>query len=109
MLNLIVRNHEPTEVSKVSGIAQGWQRSNYNKRPVAHRALTDLVEQTDASHLLISYNSEGFVTRDQFERLLGNHGRVEVIETLYNTFRGSRNLRARSIHVKEHLFLLERN
>lgn len=108
MLNLIVSNEEPTEVSTVSGIAQGWQRSDYNKRTAAFEALSDLVEHTNASHLLISYNSEGFVSREQFDSLLGKHGRVEVIETIYNTFRGSRNLRDRSIHVKEHLFLVER-
>lgn len=109
MLNLIVRNEEPKEISNVSGIAQGWQRSNYNKRAAALTALTDLIQHTDASHLLISYNSEGFISREQFDLLLARHGRVEVIETVYNTFRGSRNLRNRSIHVKEHLFLVERH
>ena len=108
MLNLIVRNEEPTEISTVSGIAQGWQRSNYNKRSAALESLGDLVEHTDASHLLISYNSEGFISREQFDRLLEGYGRVEVIETLYNTFRGSRNLGNRPIHVKEQLFLVER-
>jgi len=108
MLNIIAKNEEPTEISDVSGIAQGWQRSDYNKRAVACKALADLVEHTNASHLLISYNSEGFVSREQFDQLLGKYGRVEVIETIYNTFRGSRNLRGRAIHVKEQLFLLER-
>jgi adenine-specific DNA-methyltransferase len=109
MLNLIVNNREPAEISEVSGIAQGWQRSAYNKKTAAYKALNDLVEHTDASHLLISYNTEGFISREQFDRLLGKHGRVEVIETVYNTFRGSRNLNGRSIHVKERLFLVERH
>ena len=109
MLNLIVENKEPADISKVSGIAQGWQRSSYNKRQEAYEALEDLVEHTNASHLLISYNSEGFVSREQFDELLSKHGQVEVIETVYNTFRGSRNLRGRSIHVKEQLYLLERH
>lgn len=109
MLNQIVTNQEPREVSNVSGIAQGWTRSDYNKRAQAYRALADLVEHTPASHLLISYNSEGYITRAELDRLLERHGRVEVIETVYNTFRGSRNLRNRSIHVKEQLFLLERS
>lgn len=109
MLNLIVSNQEPLEVSRVSGIAQGWQRSNYNIRTEAINALADLVEHTPASHLLISYNSEGYISREEFDLMLRKHGRVEVFETVYNTFRGSRNLRGRSIHVKEHLFLLERN
>lgn len=109
MLNLIVTNQEPAEVSRVSGIAQGWQRSDYNIRSEAFNALADVVEHTPASHLLISYNSEGFISREEFDLLLRKYGRVEVIETVYNTFRGSRNLRGRSIHVKEHLFLVERH
>lgn len=108
MLNLIVTNQEPSEVSRVSGIASGWQRSDYNSRSKAFDALADLVEHTPASHLLISYNSEGFISRRQFDLLLSKHGHVDVIETTYNTFRGSRNLRGRSIHVKEQLFLVER-
>jgi len=109
MLNLIVRNEEPAQISRVSGIAQDWKRSQYNKRNAALRAMNDLVEHTNASHLLISYNSEGFISREQFDKMLADYGSVEVIETLYNTFRGSRNLRNRAIHVKEHLFLVERH
>jgi adenine-specific DNA-methyltransferase len=108
MLNLIVANQEPAKISTVSGIAQGWRRSAYNKRAAAFKALADLVEHTRASHLLISYNSEGFISREQLDLLLRRYGRVEVIETIYNTFRGSRNLCDRSTHVKEQLFLVER-
>jgi adenine-specific DNA-methyltransferase len=108
MLNLIVRNEAPDRVSSVSGIPEDWQRSAYNKRPTALCALTELIENTDATHLLISYNSEGFITRKELDALLSRYGRVQVMETVYNTFRGSRNLRARSVHVREHLFLLER-
>lgn len=108
MLNLIAQNEEPTDISKVSGIAQNWKRSHYNKRASALKALTDLMDNTPASHILISYNSEGFITRSEFDRILQKYGKVDVIETVYNTFRGSRNLRNRAIHVKEHLFLVER-
>lgn len=41
--------------------------------------------------------------------LLAEIGSVELIETRYNTFRGSRNLRNRNIHVTEQLFLVERS
>ena len=40
--------------------------------------------------------------------LLKRLGSVQVLEMQYNTFRGSRNLRDRDIHVTEHLFLVER-
>ena len=35
-------------------------------------------------------------------------GRVETLETDYSAFRGSRNLRGRSLKVKEYLFLVEK-
>lgn len=108
MLSLIATYEEPASISEVSGIAQGWQRSVYNRRAAARDALEDLIAHTPATHLLISYNSEGFISREQFDATLSRFGRVEVIETVYNTFRGSRNLRNRPLHVKEQLYLVER-
>lgn len=109
MLNLIVHYREPTATSAVSGIPPDWRRSDYNRRASALAALADLVAATNASHLLISYNQEGFIARPELESLLSRHGRLTVFETKYNAFRGSRNLRNRPIHVKEQLFLLERS
>jgi len=41
--------------------------------------------------------------------LLSECGKVQVLESKYNAFRGSRNLSNREIHVKEFLFLVEKN
>jgi adenine-specific DNA-methyltransferase len=57
---------------------------------------------------MISFNSEGFIGIDEMRTILGKAGKVEVLETKYNTFRGSRNLKNREIHVKEYLYLLEK-
>jgi adenine-specific DNA-methyltransferase len=35
-------------------------------------------------------------------------GRLEILETKYNVFRGSRNLNNRETHVNEYLYLLEK-
>jgi adenine-specific DNA-methyltransferase len=40
--------------------------------------------------------------------MLNDIGKLSVLETKYNTFRGSRNLNNRDIHVKEYLYLLEK-
>jgi adenine-specific DNA-methyltransferase len=71
--------------------------------------LNELVDSCKAKFLLLSFNSEGFVKKQRLEEILARLGRVEVLETSYNTFRGSRNLSGRPIHVKEYLFLLEKN
>jgi len=109
MLNLIANYERPRTISQVSGIPPDWRRSDYNVRARAHSALEDLFGHVDARFLLVSFNDEGFVSPSQMRELLARFGRVEVIETSYNTFRGCRNLRKRGLHVTEQLFLVERD
>ncbi len=108
MLNLIVRYQRPTRVSRVSGIPCDWQRSGYNVRNKALPLLKELLTNIDASFLLVSFNNEGFIPPDTMRSMLGEIGKVEVIELPYNAFRGSRNFNHRSVHVTEYLFLVER-
>ncbi len=109
MLNLLVENRPPTDMSEVSGIPVGWNHSKYNQRREAEKALFALLESTPAKFLMISYNSEGFIKKESFLTFLNGLGKVTPLETEYNTFRGCRNLRERSLTVTEYLFLVERN
>jgi adenine-specific DNA-methyltransferase len=108
MLNLILENEYPESTSRISGIPDNWNRSAYNKKPLAYKALADLVENIKAKYVLISFNSEGFISLDEMKEMLRKIGTVEVLETTYNTFRGCRNLSGRDIHVTEYLYLLEK-
>jgi adenine-specific DNA-methyltransferase len=109
MLNLIVDYIEPKNISRVSGIPDNWNRSNYNKKPFAYNSFKELAEKIKAKFLLISFNSEGFISIGQMKEMLQKIGKLEILETKYNTFRGSRNLKSRDIHVKEYLYLLEKS
>ena len=108
MLNLIAKYERPDTISIVSGIPNDWIRSGYNVRAKSFALLMRLLREIDSRFLLVSFNDEGFITMDEMRSSLARLGRMEVIETRYNTFRGSRNLRNRSIHVTEHLFLVDR-
>lgn len=108
MLNLLCDYRPPVDVSEVSGIPNDWNRSRYNQRAQAEAALMHVVDRCDADFLLISYNSEGFIAHDRFLAELNARGKLAVLETRYNTFRGSRNLNQRALHVTEFLYLLER-
>ena len=109
MLNVLAEYVRPERVSEVSGIPENWNRSRFNKRHEVEAAFTELVARCPAKFLLISYNSEGFLSRAQLEAVLRGFGAVSTVEIEYNTFRGSRNLRGRPIHVTEFLFLLEKH
>jgi len=114
MLNLILENKYPDNISNVSGIPNNWNRSAYNKKQYAYSALSELVENIKAKFVLISFNSEGFISLDEMKDMLKKIGKVQVMETSYNTFRGCRNLTNlaengdRDIHVTEFLYLLEK-
>ena len=108
MLNLILRYKLPQTASKVSGIPTDWKRSPFNKPQEASRAFFKTLDSLDARLFLISYNSEGFIKKEQFLAELQRRGKLSVFETQYNTYRACRNLSRRSQYVKEYLFLLEK-
>lgn len=108
MLNLLVDYRRPERISAVSGIPVDWTRSDYNKAQKAFAAFEILARALKAKFLLVSFNSEGFISPQQMCSLLGRIGKLDVLETKYNTFRGSRNLGKRALHVREYLYLVEK-
>ena len=108
MLNLILKNKIDVEISKVSGITQDWNRSVFNKNRFALDALEQIISNLQSKFIIISYNSEGFITFEQMIEVLNKYGNLKTVEIPYNTFRGSRNLQNRQIHVSEYLFILEK-
>jgi adenine-specific DNA-methyltransferase len=108
MLNVLADYQPPVDVSDVSGIPKDWNRSRYNQRTQAEDALFTLIDAVPASHILLSYNAEGFIPHARFVERLEKVGRVDVIEIPYTTFRGSRNLAGRSKDVMEYLYIIEK-
>jgi len=109
MLN-IINGGKPMEIQDgVSGIAKEWNRSAYNKRGAAEEAMNQLLADTRARFVVISYNDEGIIPIDAFKKILSKYGKWELMEQEYNTYRGSRNLRNRDIKVRELLWILEKS
>ena len=108
MLNLINNYIEPKEISNVSGIPVGWNKSQFNKKSDSKEAMKKICKDLNSKFLLISFNSEGFISNEEMIKILNEIGDVKVLDINYNTFRGSRNLNSRDIHVKEYLYLVDK-
>ena len=109
MLNIIADGSRETEIQEgISGIAQNWNRSSYNKAKQAEKALDDLIANTRAKYILLSYNDEGIIGLEDLKRIMKRHGKYDLLVQGYNTYRGSRNLKGRNIKVKEYLWILEK-
>mgnify|MGYP004511581831 FL=1 len=107
MLNIINDYNKPNRVSKVSGIPVDWNRSKFNQSREALDTFENLCKNAKARYLLISFNSDGFIKKNEMINMLSKIGKVTVMEKRYNTFRGSRNLNNRNIYIKEYLYLVE--
>ncbi len=108
MLNFLLEYQRPQALSAVSGIPAGWNRSAWNRRQDVCTALRELLSALPARFALLSYNSEGFASLSDLLDSVQDEWKAEVMEQNYATFRGSRNLNARALQVKEYLLLLER-
>lgn len=108
MLNLILKNKLDVEISNVSGITQDWNRSAFNKAHTALKCMEEIICNLRAKFLIISYNSEGFITFDEMLKMLKKYGNLKTIKIKYNTFRGGRNLQQRDMYVSEYLFVLKK-
>ncbi len=109
MLNLISSEKDLDIQDGVSGIVKNWNRSHYNKRKKAEKAMNDLISSTNARFILISYNNEGIIPTEVFKSILEKYGAVTLKTQEYNTYRGSRNLKDRDNKVQELLWVLEKD
>ncbi len=108
MLN-IINGGKPAEIQDgVSGIIKNWNKSAYNRAKAAEVAMDNLLRDTRAKFIAISYNNEGIIPIDIFKQILNKFGRWSLQEMDYQTYRGSRNLRNRNNMVKEFLWVLEK-
>ncbi|MCX5749038.1 MAG: DNA adenine methylase [Candidatus Saganbacteria bacterium] len=108
MLNLINDYKNFYIQDGVSGITRDWNKSVYNKRHLAEEAMDQLLKNTRAKFIVISYNDEGIIPVKTFKSILSKHGKWKLMSSEYNTYRGSRNLRNRNIRVKEMMWVLRK-
>ena len=110
MLNVILKNSLNIDsISKVSGIPNDWNKSDWNKKAKVKESLESLILNTNAKFILISYNNEGYLSETDFFDVMSKYGTIQSFEKEYSVFKGG-NIKSnnRSNKVKELLFLLKK-
>jgi adenine-specific DNA-methyltransferase len=81
--------------------------SPFNRRREIKAAMTELVEAVDARWIVVSFNNEGYISKDEMIELLARHGEVDVRELAYNRYVGAKigiyNLRGEKVGRVGHL------
>jgi adenine-specific DNA-methyltransferase len=92
------------------------RKSDFNSRTKCQQALEHVLQHARCKYLLVSFNNEGYVSREQMEKLLGQRGRVRVVTTPYKRYvgaqigiynpSGKRVVKVSHLHNKEYLYLV---
>lgn len=108
MLNVIISNKVPDNLSKISGIPPDWNKSDYNYKNTARKSLEELIEKCSSktNYIIISYNNEGIIKQDEWKDILKKYSFTKY-EINYDCFKGSRNLRERNKKVVEIMYLIK--
>lgn len=66
------------------------RKSDFNSKRRSETAFRRMVASIDSRYLMVSFSSEGFLSRDAIEGILGERGDVHVIERGHRRYVGSR-------------------
>lgn len=96
------------------GQPKNWKRSAYNSISNAKKSFTDLIENTCARYIVVSYNSKGIISKDDMIEILGTKGTVmeyTMEHKVYNRMVGIAKYKADETKKKisEYLFVVKCN
>lgn len=90
----------------VSGIPKDWNRSQFNYKHSVFDVFKDMILNTKAKFLLISYNSNGLISKDSILEILNKVGKVSIEEIVYKNLNSRPNKKMLN-KVNEYLFFVE--
>ena len=103
VLENLARWEKPPLYGKTLKFDRSGLRSPFSQKQGAAAALRRLVELTRASHIFLSYSSEGILSREEIQGILAARGEVQVLEIPYPVFGNGAGVSARR-SVLEYLF-----
>jgi len=81
--------------------------SPFNRRREIKGAMRELLDSVDARFVVVSFNNEGYISKDEMLALLAEHGEPTVLELAHNRYVGAKigiyNLRGEKVGSVGHL------
>ena len=95
------------------GQPKNWLKSKYNSFSNAEEVFADLIKNTKAKYIILSYNNGGIIPLENLDKILQKYGtlkKIPVIHKTYNKLKGIANYKRKTekIKIKEFLWLLKK-
>jgi len=88
------------------------KKSAYSQKKNSIKVFEDLIINANTKYIILSYNNEGIIPRDEILRVLNNKGKLTEYTTNYRRFRTERDHKKRNYKkcddkVVEHLYIVK--
>ena len=107
VLETIARYDNPQIHGKTGLRDYSNQKSEFCVKKLAHIKMNELIKDLNSKFIIISYNDEGLIEKDQFILILERYGKLEIVEIDYKKFKAQQGVeREKTV---EYLFILEKD
>ncbi|MGX7197320.1 Dam family site-specific DNA-(adenine-N6)-methyltransferase [Enterococcus olivae] len=101
LLENIARNEQPELSGKTKIFNWASLRSDYAMKKNALAAMSNLIENIDATHIIVSYNNEGIISTDELINLMEKYaidGEVDIKKIPYRKYKSKKISESDNIH-----------
>lgn len=109
LLETLILNDEPN-LSRVTGSRPVTPlRSDWSKNHKCHILLDKVIAETKAKHILLSYNNDGFMSKDYIEATMKRYGKAETYDCQVIQYKKYNNHKCQGAEGHcEYLFYIEK-
>jgi len=88
-----------------TALINNYNKSNFCKKTEVKKTFTELINGVKCNYLIISYNSEGLLSMEEFKKILLNKGLVKLYKIQYNKFKAQQSVDKK--YVEEYLWVVD--
>lgn len=109
LLETLLLNDNPT-ISKITGSRSTTpMRSDWSKDYKSHILSDKIVAKTNAKHIVLSYNNDGFLSKNYIEAILKRYGKADTYECQVISYKKYNNFKTKGTNEHfEYLFYVEK-
>ena len=104
-LNYIVHYNKDIVLKGKTALIDNYNKSNFCKKTEVKKAFTELINGVNCNYLIISYNNEGLLSIEDFQKILIKKGLVRLYKIQYNKFKAQQTVDKK--FVEEYLWVVD--
>ena len=104
-LNYIAHYDKNIVLKGKTALIENYNKSNFCKKTEVKKAFTELINGVKCNYLIISYNNEGLLSIEEFQKILLKKGLVKLYKIQYNKFKAQQSVDKK--FVEEYLWVVD--